>query len=268
MKLPAVTLAIAALLTACTLPSCGGGSGKINLFTLEQDRELGAQVDAEIRSKPREYPILPEAGNAEVYGYVRGITQRILNSGNVEHRDAFPWKVTLIDDDNTLNAFATPGGYIYVYTGLIKYLDTEDQLAGVMGHEIAHADQRHSTKAITKQYGLSALVTIVTGGEGAGAMLGQVAAGLTSLKFGRDAETEADTYSVIYLCPTAYEADGAAGFFRKLEAGGSGGRPPEFLSTHPNPGNRVSNIERQAAGRSCTASGTNRSEYQRIKSLL
>jgi len=72
-----------------------------------------------------------------------------------KHKDDFAWQVKIIDDPETLNAFATPGGYIYVYTGLIKFLDTEDQLAGVMGHEIAHADLRHSTRQMTSSYGVS-----------------------------------------------------------------------------------------------------------------
>jgi len=241
------------------------GCKSVNLFSLDQDRQLGAQVNQEILSNPKEYPVLPERGNEEVYRYIRGITNKILNSGQVEHKDEFVWEVRIIDDNNTLNAFATPGGYIYVYTGLIKYLDTEDALAGVMGHEIAHADKRHSTQALTKQYGVTTLIQIATGGSSG--QLGQIAAGLAGLKFGRAAETEADTYSVIYLCPTSYEADGAAEFFRKLEAGG-GSRPPEFLSTHPNPGNRVANIEKQANERQCRASGSSTTDYQRIKNLL
>ena len=255
--LPLLLAAAATLSLSC---------GKVNVFSLDQDRQLGAQVNQEILSNPAQYPVLPERGNEEVYRYVRGITDRILNSGQVEHKNEFAWEVRLIDDDNTLNAFATPGGYIYVYTGLIKYLDSEEQLAGVMGHEIAHADQRHSTKALTKQYGIAALAQLASGTAG-GAIASQVAGSLLQLKFGRGAETEADTYSVIYLCPTGYEADGAADFFKKLETEG-GQRPPEFLSTHPNPGNRVANITKQANERGCTGDTRNQAEYRRIKSLL
>ena len=99
---------------------------------VSEDAKLGQQVSSEIESKPSQYPILPESGNQEVYAYVRGITNKILNSGAVVHRKDFPWQVKIINDSKTLNAFCTPGGYIYVYTGLIKYLDSEDQLAGVM----------------------------------------------------------------------------------------------------------------------------------------
>lgn len=246
--------------------SCGTSQGGgINLFTPEQDIELGKQTEKEISDHPTEYPVLPERGNEQVYSYIRGITAKLLNTGKVAYRDQFAWQVKIINDNKTLNAFCTPGGYIYVYTGIIKFLDSEDQLAGVMGHEIAHAALRHSTNQMTKSYGLSALLSIVTGNSNPG-LLEQIALGLVSLKFSRGHETDADNYSVIYMCETNYNAAGAAGFFRKLE--GKSGNPPEFLSTHPNPGNRISNIEKKAKDMGCKGSSTNVSEYNRIKASL
>ena len=245
---------------------CGtsGGGGGINLFSPEQDLELGREVSKQIESDPKQFPILPEYGNEELYKYIRKITTKILNSGQVKYRDEFAWEVKIIDDPETLNAFCTPGGFIYVYTGLIKFLDSEDQLAGVMGHEIAHADLRHSTRQMTKLYGLQAVLSIATGKASPG-MMEQIALGLISLKFSRGHETESDTYSVKYLCGTDYNAAGAAGFFRKMEGKGA---PPEFLSTHPNPGNRVENIENQAKDAGCTSGRTYKSEYDRIKRLI
>ncbi len=237
---------------------------KLNLFSIEDDKALGLQVSNQIASEPGTYPLLPERGNEEVYRFIRTITNNILNSGTVSHKDDFNWQVKIIDDPETLNAFATPGGYIYVYTGLIKFLDSEDELAGVMGHEIAHADLRHSTRQMTSSYGVSTLLSVATGNASQGAVQ-QVLAGITSLKFSRNHETEADTYSVNYLCNTKYDAAGAAGFFRKISGGSS---TPEFLSTHPNPDNRVENIEKKAAAKTCSPSSTNVTEYNRIKQLL
>ncbi len=246
--------------------SCGTGQGGgLNLFTAEQDIELGKQTEKQIADDPKTFPVLPERGNEAVYSYIRGITSKLLNTGKVAYKDQFAWQVKIIKDDNTLNAFCTPGGYIYVYTGIIKFLDSEDELAGVMGHEIAHAALRHSTSQMTKTYGLTALVSIVTGNANPG-VLEQVALGLVSLKFGRGAETAADEHSVIYLCETSYNAAGAAGFFRKME--GKGGNPPEFLSTHPNPGNRVQKIDAKAKELGCKGSATNKAEYDRIKRSL
>ena len=132
----------------------------LNFFPVEQDVTLGQQVSQQIADDPEQFPILPEQGNEEVYKYIRNMTDKILNTGKVANKDLFAWEVKIIKDDETLNAFCTPGGYIYVYTGLIKFLDSEDQLAGVMGHEIAHAALRHSTRQMTKNQGLAAISAI------------------------------------------------------------------------------------------------------------
>ncbi len=254
------------ILGAAQFQGCKSGQGGgINLFTADQDMELGRQVNEQILSDPKQFPVLPERGNEEVYRYVRNITSKLLQTGKVQYSDKFAWEVRIIDDAKTLNAFCTPGGYIYVYTGLIKFLDTEDQLAGVMGHEIAHAALRHSTRQMTQVYGIAALTSIITGRANPG-LIEQIAQGLLALSFSRNHEKEADTYSVVYLCGTDYNAAGAAGFFKKIE--GQGGNPPAFLSTHPDPGNRITNIEAKAKELGCAGSKTYSAEYDRIKRLL
>lgn len=240
-------------------------AGNINLFTVSDDKALGKQVSQQIASDPKQFPILPEQGNEEAYKYIRGLTTQLLRSGKVAYANEFDWSVQIIKDDKTLNAFAVPGGHLYVYTGLIKFLDTEDQLAGVMGHEIAHAAQRHSTQQMTKLYGLDVLRQIATGNKDPG-MLEQLALGLASLKFSRGHESEADEYSVIYLCNSSLNAAGAAGFFEKIK--GKGGTPPEFLSTHPDPGNRVKDIKGKSQALGCRGKDTNKAAYDRIKKLL
>ncbi len=231
-----VIVLIFSTFSACKDKAGGGG---INFFSLEDDKTFGAQVAGEIDADPATYPVLDSAQYPEAYAYLYAIRDSILNSGKVVHKDDFSWRLRIINDDSTLNAFCTPGGYIYVYTGIIKYLDSEDQFAGVMGHEIAHADERHSTAALTQQYGIDVLFSVLLG-ENKGA-LAQVTQGLLGLKYGRGNESESDMRSVEYLYPTAYDARGAARFFEKIsESGGSSG--PEFLSTHPNPDNRVEAI--------------------------
>lgn len=246
------------------LTNCAN-SQSLNLFSPDYDVKLGQQVAAEIASDPKQFPVLPEAGNEEVYRYIRGISKNIVNSGKVKYRDKFSWEVKIIKDDKTLNAFCTPGGHIYVYTGLIKFLDSEDQLAGVMGHEIAHADLRHSTRQLTKVYGISTLLELVRKDPNP-STVEQIALGLLNLKFSRSHEKEADSQSVVYLCGSQYHADGCAGFFKKMQ--GNGSNPPEFLSTHPDPGNRIKAIEGKATELGCRGNQSRQTEYQRIKRLL
>ncbi len=235
-------LAILLLLPLTMMVGCkkdNPDDNSVNFFSVEQDMELGEQVEDEIASDPANYPLLDSSQYPEAYGHLHRIFNTILGSGQVFYADKFNWGIHIIRDDSTLNAFCTPGGKIYVYTGLIKYLDSEDQLAGVMGHEIAHADRRHSTDQLTKQYGLSLLLSIVLGDS---SRIGDIAGSLVLLNYSRDAEREADDYSVIYLNPTEYDARGAARFFEKLIAAGNSGGPPEFLSSHPNSDDRVADI--------------------------
>jgi predicted Zn-dependent protease len=241
---------------------------KINLFSVEKDKELGAQMDAFINSDSSGMIVLKESDYPVSYGRLKHIRDYLLASGKVKYKDEFPWKVTIIRDDNTLNAFATPGGYMYIYTGLIKYLDSEDHLAGVMGHEMAHADRRHGTSQMTKEYGVETLLSLLLG-QNKG-LLGQATQNLLTLKFSRSDEAEADDYSVQYLCQEAaeYEADGAAGFFQKLLASGSGSGTPEFLSTHPSDQSRVENITTKANALGCDTEAKNPSGFQQMKQEL
>lgn len=249
-----------------TFNSCkkSGGAASI-LFPVSKDVELGTQLKNEIASNPEQYPLLDSSKYPEAYGHILRIRDSILLSGEVYHKDDFSWEVKIIEDDNVLNAFAAPGGFIYVYTGLIKYLDTEDQLAGVMGHEIAHADKRHSINQMIQNYGVQILLDIVLGkNQGT---LTQIAQGLTNLSFSRSDESEADEFSVIYLCPTSYNASGAAGFFEKIQEEGGSGGTPEFLSTHPSPDNRVTDIKNHKLELNCKGTIKDGSYQEIINSL-
>ncbi len=255
---------IAFFMAACGVVNEKNKGKGFNLFTVQQDRELGAQVAQEIESNPKEYPVLDSASNKEVYRYLYKVRDNILNSGKVDFKDDFTWRMRIIHDDSTLNAFCTPGGYIYVYTGILKFLDSEDQLAGVLGHEIGHADMRHSTRQMTSMFGVQVLLDIIAGNR---AMLKQVTGAIVGLKFSRSHETEADERSVRYLCPTEYDAAGGAGFFKKIEEMG-GARQPEFLSTHPNPANRIENFYNSKTIMGCPGNKTFKTEYQAMLNRL
>ncbi len=233
------------------------------LFSLDDDKKLGQQTADQILADSINYPLLSETAYPNAYAHLKQIRDTILNGGMVAHKNDFVWQVKIIKNDSVLNAFCTPGGYIYVYTGIIKYLDNEDQLAGVLGHEIAHADRRHSIQQMTEVYGLQALLAVVAGNNPG--QLTQIVANLTVLKFSRDHETEADTYSVIYLYPTAYDARGAKYFFEKIKGQSS---TPAFLSTHPDPGDRVTNIETKWTSMGSKVGQTFETRYQDFKNSL
>ncbi|MFY0672241.1 MAG: M48 family metalloprotease [Bacteroidia bacterium] len=264
LKVTVLFIIAAAVLSCDALKS---GVNSVNIFPISQDKQLGLQVKAEIASKPNEYKLLERSKHKAAYKHLDRMMTTILNSGQVKYKDEFAWEAYLVHDDNVLNAFCTPGGYIYVYTGLIKYLDNESDLAGVLGHEIAHADRRHSTAQLTKLYGVEILSSIALG-ENSGTTIAQVAKSLASLKFSRSHETDADANSVKYLCPTEYEADGAAGFFQKLLDNQQAGGTPEFLSTHPSPANRVEKIKAEKIERSCSGGKTFDTRYKEFQNAL
>lgn len=237
-----------------------------NLFTVEDDLKLGQQVAQEIESDPQKYPILDSAQYPEAYAHLYRMRNTILATGQLKYADRFPWRIRIIRDDSTLNAFCAPAGYIYVYTGIIKYLRNEAELIGVLGHEMAHADRRHVSQLLTQAYGIQTLLSLLSGGNDSG-LLAQIAANLLLLSFSRDHERDADAHSVIYLCPTEYKADGAAYFFEYITQGG-GIRPPAFLSTHPDPGERVQAIRQRAQQMGCTGSQTYDARYEQLKASL
>lgn len=244
-------------------------SGDFVIFSVQNDVDLGTQVNEEIRNNPSEYPVLPESEYPEAYRHLRTMMNQLIASEAILYEDLFAYdSVKIIHDDEVLNAFATPGGYVYVYTGLIKYLDTPDHLAGVLGHEIAHAERRHTSKMLQNQMGVQLLLNIVLGNN-QGAVT-QVLTQLGQLKYGRSAETEADEYSVTYLSnpSSPYQCSGAAGFFQKLQEENGSSRVPEFLSTHPDPANRIENIQQTAAEANCDTSLSGSDILQRLKNSL
>lgn len=220
----------------------------LNIFSDSDEVNLGMQLDQEIRKNPKEYPIY--SGDPSVKNYIiNNIFNQILSSPEVKKRNVYKYQLELIQDDNTLNAFATPGGFIYVYTGILKYLDSEAALAGVLAHEIAHAERRHATQNLTSYYGISMLMSLVLG-ESPGE-LAQIAAnlltGLTFLANSRAFEDEADDYSIRYLMSTRFYPGGVKFFFEKMRDDKLIDSQPSkiktFLSTHPDPIDRINTAE-------------------------
>lgn len=230
------------LSTLAIFAACG-----VNIYSDKDDVALGQQLDTEIRANPTEYPILK--GHPEVKAYVHGVVEKVLNSPEVKKRGVYPYQVEIIHDDKTINAFCTPGGYIYVYTGLLKFLDNEASLAGVLGHEIGHAELRHATKRITAAYGVQIALAVALG-QNPG-MLEQIAANLFTnlgfLKNSRDDEMESDNVSMTYLRSTEYYPGAIRYFFDKINGSGKGRASDleKLFLTHPPSNERASNVDQK-----------------------
>ena len=245
------TLILFSALCVALLSACGGENpddDSFNVFSTDQDIALGKQMRDEVLNSPFEYEVWSRDDHKEAYALLDSVSAEILGSGKVFYRDKFPWELYIIHDDETANAFCAPGGYIFVYTGLMKYVHNTDELAGVLAHEIAHADRRHSTDQLTKEVGVSIILGLIFGNDGS--VIGDMASSLFSLNYSRKNEKEADAYGVGYLCETRFAADASKHFFERIDKE-EGARVPTFVSTHPNPGSRVEALEKKAAELGC-----------------
>ncbi|MCK9616416.1 MAG: M48 family metalloprotease [Lentimicrobiaceae bacterium] len=260
------SLFLVLILSVVTI-SCSKDSGGINIFSLQDDITFGNQVDQEILSKPQEYPLLDSTQYPTAYKHLYRIRNTILALGELKHANDFGWKCRIIKNDTVVNAFCVPGGNIYVYTGIIKLLDNEAQFAGVMAHEMAHADRRHSTKQLTYTYGIDILLSAVLGDSPStiASVAAGLAEGLSSLAFSRDDEYEADEYAVKYLYKTEYDAASLGDFFSKM-MGQS--QVPVFLSTHPSDEKRLEKINEVFNGLGGVHKSTFPERYQEFKNSL
>lgn len=216
------------------------------MMTHQQQQQLGLQAAAEIY---KQMPILPD--KSPETQYVRRIAQRLVPV--IPKANSWPFQFHVVAQKE-INAFALPGGEMFINIGTITASDNEAELAGVMAHEMAHVYMQHSAKQMQKAQltqGLAGLAGAILGDRG-GILgsLGQagikIGAGMVMLKYSRDDEAQADDVGAIILYRARYNPKAMADFFQKLEAQGSAG--PQFLSDHPNPGNREASIQKEIQG--------------------
>jgi predicted Zn-dependent protease len=232
--------ALAASLVACTTSPTGRTQ-----FTMMPDDELnqlGAQSFAQYQQE------LPTVGGA-TQAYVQCVTNAIvaaLPPGSPQ----YDWQVRVFRDDSA-NAFALPGGYVGVHTGLLDIADNQDQLASVIGHEIGHVLARHANERMSTQnitsIGLS-VASSAAGLQGAQAEMANAALGMGAqygilLPFSRSHESEADVIGLRLMADAGFNPQGSVDLWRNMRASGGGGEPPEWMSTHPSSGQRIANLE-------------------------
>ena len=257
------------LLTACVSAACATnpvtGKKQMSLLSEAEELAIGQQQDAEIRREMGVYD------DPELQRYVNEIGQGL---ARLSHRPNLPWTFTIVDSP-AINAFALPGGYIYLTRGILAYLDDESELAGVLGHEIGHVTARHAAQAYTRQAqaGLGlAILSIFVPGTAPFTDLGGAGLSVLFLRHGREAELEADRLGVEYGSGAGFDPAGVPRFLATLArvAALSERGVPNWLSTHPDPGSRVVKAE-PVAGKfvSAEARTLNRDQYlERIHGLV
>jgi predicted Zn-dependent protease len=256
----ALALVGAGLVACATNPATG--KRILNILSENEEVAIGKQSDAQIREEMGVY------GDQDWQTYVNTVGQTMAKAS---HRANLPWTFTVVDA-SAINAFALPGGYIYVTRGILPFLRNEAELANILGHEIAHVTAQHGAQAYSKQVfagvGLGVGQILLPPDKRVFAEAAGLGLGLLFLKHGREQELEADRLGVGYAAATGWNPSGMAGMLRTLgrlsEASGSSRGVPNFLSTHPLPADRVEAIGAIAdAARTSSSTRVDADEFAR-----
>ena len=245
-RFAAVLVAALALLS---LPACTTvqetGRSQLILMSASEEAQMGVQAFSQIKQQEK------ISADPAVNARIQRIGKRIAASVGRDLPNA-QWEFVVFDSP-TLNAFALPGGKVGVYTGLIKLAgDSDDEIAAVIGHEVAHVSSRHGAERQSQ----AMLIGVGGAALGIGAnndknrdyylLAYGVATTLGSLAYSRDHETEADVVGLRFAARAGYDPRAAASFWKKMAAQETGGRPPKWLSTHPPSAERIANLQRLA----------------------
>jgi len=230
--------ALIALVLALVAPACSvnpaTGKQQLNLISESQEIAMGKEADGQIVSQMGLYP------DDELQRYIQGLGAQLAAKSE---RPNLPWTFRLLDDP-LVNAFALPGGYVYVTRGIMAHLESEAELVGILGHEIGHVTARHGVNRLSKQQlaGLGLGVGMIVSPEFAQfGDLAQTGMGLLFLKYSRDDERQSDELGLRYALRSNYdprEIPEVFGLLERVSRAAGGGRAPGWMATHPDPGQR------------------------------
>jgi len=263
--LVAATAAFSGACATSTTRSVETNVAKV-LISPEQENQLGLQLKGELETKQG----IVYLADPTVVNYVRGVADKVIALGKKD-RPEVAWQVFVIDDRKTVNAFATPGGYLYVYRGLLEMAQNEAELAGIMAHEAGHVVARHSARSMVAAYGLDAVAAMALGNNPG--MVAQVASNIAAkgllLAHTREDETEADEYGARYSSGAGYDPHGLVTFFQRLKAqSGDVGGVLAYLSDHPPTQDRIDHINAYTTQHGLTGAELGTGPYAAIRQRL
>lgn len=220
--------------------------GDENPVTGEKQR-VSLTVDEEIRLGIQSAPeMIREFGgehrDSKLQAYVDRVGNKLVQSTEAGS-SPYKFEFHLLADANTVNAFALPGGQIFITYALLSRLKNEDQLAGVLGHEIGHVINRHSAEHIAKQELTQGLIQATDIASGDPGMISRFIGNMVNMKYGREDELESDDYGVKYMVEAGYKPEAMIDVMKILKEASGGGNQPEFMSTHPSPDNRIEKLK-------------------------
>ena len=255
-----LSAAIASSLAACSTTTSPTGRSQVIGVSESQLTQMGEQTFAQAKAQK------PQSRDSRQNAYVGCVVNAVVRQLPAQWQQ-LRWEYALFEDPET-NAWALPGGKVGIYTGIFKVARNQDQLAGVIAHEIGHVVSSHHNERITRQQGASTGLQILSAiigaryGEGIGNTVGQVgsvgAQGLILLPNSRIQESEADVVGQQLMAQAGFDPQGAVSLWQNMAAAG-GSRPPAWLSTHPEPESRLRELQQRAEGLRPAMEATRRS---------
>jgi predicted Zn-dependent protease len=214
-------------------------------MTPEQEIALGDQSASQMAAQ-----MGGVSRNAQSVALVQRIGEELVRL-SVAAKSPYKFSFHVLADPKTVNAFALPGGPVFITEGLLRQLRTEAELAGVLGHEIGHVIARHSSERLAKQQLTQGLLgaLVVGSGDYTTAQIGQVVGNMINMSYGRDDELESDALGIRIMAEAGYDPRGMVRVMEVLAKASGGSRQPEFVSTHPAPENRSERIKQEIAKR-------------------
>ena len=245
-----LVIAAVALLSYFFNTSVNPVTGEKQHVNMSADQEIALGVQA---APEMEAQYGGESPDARATAAVQAVGQRLVQANQLGQKTQYRYQFHLLADDQTINAFALPGGQVFITTGLLKNLKSEAELAGVLAHEVGHVVGRHSAEQVAKSQltqGLTGAAAIAAydpdhpGSSVARAAAAAMIAKLVSLRFSRNDELTADDFAVKFAPQAGYDPHAMINVMQMLDRQAGGSNPPEFMSTHPNPGNRIEELQR------------------------
>ena len=236
------------------------------LVSTDQENQIGAQLKSDLETKQK----IVYLSDPTVVASVRAIADKVIQFGKRD-RPEVKWQVYVIDDRKTVNAFATPGGYLYVYRGLLEMAENEAELAGVMAHETGHVVARHAARSLVASYGLEAIAAMAAGDNPG--LVTKLATSIASngvmLSHSRADETEADEYGARYASAAGYDPHGLISFFQRLkQKTGDVSGLSAYLSDHPATQDRIDHLNGYIADQHLAGSYQGGASYARVRQRL
>ena len=220
----------------------------VNIFSVQQDIDLGKVLDKEIEART-EFTVLNQTLYSDAYIFLYAMRDELLIAPQLNFSQEYDWELKILHDDSKIDAFCVPGGYIYIYTGMLKYLDKVDQLAGLLAHLIAHNDQRHTTASLTAEHGIPELMSVANN-NASPEDINDIIAGINSLIYSKEHEQIADEFAVDYLRISRYACNSIALFFDKMQLGSA--TSTAFWDAHLSPDDRIGKINDRVSLYACS----------------